>query len=157
VSVVCDGASEARFGLGGGVLLRWAGGFLEILLGKAVEAPDLEGGGLEGTGVADRTATASTVAEPATSVAVDTSGVKTGSGFCNGVASVGSGVAPFNSWAAGREGVSLRLVPADDCSPAGVGDIDGGTVDLMGGGGGVTRRNVGRTWGGGLVGGGTEG
>lgn len=58
--------------------------------------------------------------------------------------------------AAGRvdAGVCLRMGLAGACSPGAMG---GGTVDRIGGGGGVTRRNDGRTWGGGLVGGGTEG
>ena len=62
----------------------------------------------------------------------------------------------FDPAAAGRldAGVSLRVGLTGDCSP---GVMCGGIVDRIGGGGGVTRRNDGRTWGGGLVGGGTEG
>ena len=51
-------------------------------------------------------------------------------------------------------GVCERLGLTDGLSMTGIG---GGTLERSGGGGGVTLRKLGRTGGGGLVGGGIEG
>ncbi len=74
----CSSRTEAPVEVactGGGVLMRGPGGLFEILLGEVADALDLEGGVLEGTGVADRTTAVSGVADVASVFDVIDSGV----------------------------------------------------------------------------------